>query len=242
MLHLGRRRPAISTPDQLPFPVPRTIDPERVVLLGRSLTGQQPLFDEFTDHAHIDPDRRGVMLYVTGGPSAISFKGLYGEAYDQAYARRQRQREHRKDQLQKTLFIDLATAQWRRASLDTVRRQIGSTQPLDPAAATAAADAVVDFGYTLHANYRADTVATAGDRGLAEHIIGVGNQAETDPTILADNPQLLRLTQLEQKARVEYWQPRFEASVQYTGERLPRDYVANQQWLQTEIERLAQLI
>lgn len=238
----SRRRSSPMDGNRLLPPTPEVIPSETINALGRHLRDKQPLFDKFTKGFRVKPNKENIEAYINGGvrkagpkPDPAQTEILHGY-----YADRRRQALQVGDKLQREVFANRNTARLRRHALMTTRFLSSHDVPLDSAAATIATDAIVDFGHALNANVE-DTLQPLHNEDLGYQIIVIGSVAEYDPTLLTDNPELLRLVQLEQKAREEYWGKLFDATVPVLGDRLTKQHHADQHSLDAELGRLAEL-
>jgi hypothetical protein len=233
----GRRRPEIGSIDQLPL-YNTNIDASRIIALGKYLKGKQPIFDKFTDHYRVRPTKDSIEQYVSAGnKNRRETRSSDHTKQREIFRSMQRQTQHQADLLQQSVLDDLNIARRRRASLHAIRFQVGHDQAFDPDAAREAADAVWDFGQGLSANK--DMLRDVHDEGLGEVIAAIGTQAMNDPEVLRQNPYLLRLTQIEQAARVEHWQAIFEATEEHIlGDRLTVDHYKRANETELELARL----
>lgn len=236
----GRRRSEVGSTDQLPL-YDSEIDSTRIQALGKYLKGKQPIFDKFTDHYRVKPTKDSIERYVSGANANRHVtRADDHEKQREIFRSMQRQTQHTADLLQQNVFDDLNVARLRRASLKALQHQVRNGLPLDPDAALEAADAILDFGQGLSANK--DALRDIHDEGLGEEIAAIGTQAIDDPEILRQNPDLLRLTQIEQAARADYWQTLYEATEEHIpGSRLLTDHYRRAGEVELELARLEAL-
>lgn len=212
------------------FP-PQEVIPEEIIIdYAKRKQAEFPLFNQFNDHAHIDPTKDSIERYCMGGNDAFYRSRLNKERsgktpgpLDKSDRQAlQRQTQHLADRLQATLMIDMNTARLHRTSLDTVRRQIRRKDDLlDSTASVYAINAIGDFGLSVLENGYKDKQPNDIEFGL--EIIKFHSLVIDNSGLLAKNPLLLKLVQLDQKAHQEYWTERLEAAKIFLGDRLTAD-------------------
>lgn len=237
----GRRRADVS--HDLFSDLEPVIDDDVIVALGRRIRPAQPLFDQFTKGHHVEPTKQAIEEYATGGNRATHRVNRRKKDADPGFRpvvdneKMRRQSMHIADQLQRNLLVDRDMAALRHSAVWAVRRAIEDGAPIDSQAANFTADAIQDFGYALWEN-ASKPGGNFNDTELGVRIVKVGLAAEDDSTVFAKNRNLLKLVQIEQTARRNYWSERFDASVRYTGDRLPADIKSGEEETQAEIARL----
>lgn len=240
----GRKRADFEGEGRLPFQFADTMPTETVTRLAQVIQPKQPLFDKFTNHHQVRPAKWSIDEYVMAGNKNRKVKLHAVPAGERSLVKNdmRRQTQDIADKLQQAIFDDRNTARLRRYSLRTTRYLISRGLPLDAEAAKLAADAIEDFGQCLQAKSNNWVLRTVRDEDLGVQVVHIGHRAVEDPEILRQNPALLKLVQLEQKARDEFWSPRYEATQEHLGDRLTKQDKQNGADLEAELERLAGLI
>jgi hypothetical protein len=235
----GRKRPELPQTEQL-FPLADTIADDRVTRLGQKLRGQQPLFDQFTNHHKVKPTRDSIEQYCMGGNKRNRRWSDDPAERQEIRKAMRRQTQNIADGLEQGMFDDLNIARLRRKSVKVTRYLIGHNLPLDKQAAIHAADAIEDFGYCLLEQPK--LLSELQEPDLAANIAHIGKRAAEDPEIMRQNPLLLRLVQIEQKARDDFWSERYPIVEHVLGDRLTLADKANGEWVEVEIARLDQIL
>jgi len=240
---LGRHRSSPLEGLRL-LPLPSDVIPPAIVTaLAHEIHGRQPLFDKFTKHYQVRPVRSSIEAYINGGvkvqerPPANDPKKVREFALD-----RRRQVLHIGDVLQRETFTNRNIAIHRRYALMTTQFLARHDKELDPQAAVIAADAIEDFGHTLNA-HSDEILRPLHNEDLGYQIIVIGAVAQYDYSIMADNLDLLRLVQIEQRAREDHWNQIYQATVAHPeiGDRLTKLNHQDEAALNVELERLASL-
>ena len=243
----GRRRSEVPTNQLLPVTAD-VIDPAVIARLALSLKDEdgihRPVFTQFTDHYNVSPDRENISRYLQGSVKTAQPRPRTGqhEELRQYKAARRRQAFNVGDLLQREALTNRNTARIRRFGLMTTRFLFDHDREPDADALTIATDAVDDFGRSL-SHHSSELLAPLGDEDLGYQITVIGTVALHDPSILRDNSDLMRLVQIEQKAREEHWGTLFDATMAHPaiGNRLtPIDREIEQDQAQ-ELARLALL-
>lgn len=234
----GRKRPEFEGPDRLLEPPPDTISINLIKALGKKLGKEKdPLFDQFTRHNRFGLSEVSLRDYCRAESSRR--KQMPTDPNEAAEAKRadQRQPFNIRDKVQQGLFDDRNIARLRRGSLAAVQHAIRNDMPFDEAAVVNAADAIVDFGYCLHDNpYH---IRHMGKEEFAINIAHIGNAAKEDPDVLRQNPDLVRLVQIEQAKRVQYWGDRFDLTVEvFAPQHLTQQNRSDGERVDTEAARL----
>ena len=232
----GRRRPDISSPDQLALHERTVLDVSVVAELGRTLAEKHPLLDQFTKHYLVHPTKDSLERYVMASGGKMKLDPELNLTPKQIKNKKIRQTNHVLDLLQEGSHDDLNIARRRRASLRTTQFLAATGRPLDETSARFAAEAIQDFGHGLTANR--EILQEVHDEGLGEAIAFIGERAADDSSVLLENEDLMRLTQIEQAARVDFWQPVYAASKRFYGNRLTRQHTEDDFALKDELARL----
>jgi len=242
---LGRKRSSPTDKDRLPLPIGSDVlAADIVVALAHHLEDKHPLLNKFNDHYQVKPDRQHVDAYINGG--VRSNEGMptpdHPDEAREYFTKRHRQALHVGDKLQIEAFQNRNIARMRRYSLMTTQFMFQNGRAPDEPAVIHAADALQDFGHTLSENSH-DLLAPLGNEDIGYQISVIGAVASHDPSILSDNPTLLRLVQIEQKAREEHWDKLFTATVSHPdiGDRLTKQHHSDEAELQAELARMALL-
>ncbi len=248
----GRRRQVIEEEKTLALSMPTTEVPlETIQELSQSLTGNQPLFDQFTRHHQVRKTRGSVEAYInsyTGrNPDGTKKKQKPIAEYLPEHrkieiSKRQRKAMYIADYLQRDTFDDRNIARIRRFSLMATQYSIRNDLPLDPDAYKMAADAVVDFGHTLNDKHNIAVLDTLRDRDLGFQIIRIGTLAADEADILNKNQPLLRVVQKEQLMREEFWGGIYDFTKEcFSKNRFTNHYRETGSSLQSELERIASI-
>jgi hypothetical protein len=129
-----------------------------------------------------------------------------------------RQTQHIADQLHHVARTQLQLASIRRAALSAAQRSFRTVRPLSDEAALWAAEAIEDFGQCLKA--RPDITDRLGyDKDIATEITHVGLYGSYEPHSVLANGDLLRLVQIEQAKREEFWGARYDGYVEVDRDR-----------------------
>lgn len=235
----GRRRTSVTGEGKLLFAFTDVIPAEQIRSYALRIAKSQPLFDQFSGSGHVDPTRESIEAYCTLPARKARIASVpQSERHSRVQALR-RQSLHIGDKLLQATFEERNTARLRRAALRVFRYQLENDIPLDNNAAVIAIDAVEDFGHCVR--FKANEHRAELDSELGSQIIQIAEISTDDPYILGQNPDLLRLAQLEQKARDEYWSLRYEAVDDYWARDLTTAVSQNAMRVDQEIDRLTSL-
>lgn len=233
----GKQRPEYEGSGRLALAMEPVLESETVKRLAKALTGKQPVFDQFTDHYRVQPNASSVDAYCESGNRKRQVKRDEDPQKQQDILNAMRRQTHAiADGLVNNTYDDLMTARMRRESLRTTQYLIRTNRPLDRQAALTAADAIQDFGHVVMT--KPDIAREVGDEDIGYRIVNIGLQAVDNPEVLLQNADLLRLVQREQRARVEYWQPRHDFYLDYLGDRLTVKTKLDAAQNEAEISRL----
>jgi hypothetical protein len=228
---LGRQMTEVLYPVRNDMEVPEIIPEELISDYATRNQDNFPLFNDFTDHAHISPNDKSIFDYITAGNKKVheayraekmvrglmAVMGLPVTTQVPQLDRNAmiRQTNYVSDNLQRYALTDRNVARLWRASLDTVRRQTLKGESLDEASAINSISAVLDFGRSIV--QQASESGIIRDRELGLNIVYMFQSEDKDAQIrlLKTNLPLLRLVQLNAKAADILCTKQFNATVKY---------------------------
>lgn len=233
------------------------IHPNVVKALDRKLGKNRPVFDRFTRHYRIyPPSKDKINTFIFGAQNKNKQWSSDHEEQRRIIADRKRQPKDIEDNMQRTVFRDLLIAKWRKASIGSVLHGIESGKTFDSEAQMAASDAMIDFGYCLMESRNQFLIdkfkffpLQPSNRGVGEvtgpligaHIAFIGKQSEVEPSLLRLNPALLELVAGEQEHRINYWNKIYTSTFEFFGDRLNKPERNEEAWVNSDIDRLANL-
>lgn len=243
----GRRRVAERNPGSFDFKLSPTIPAEQIVKLGKALGGKQPVLGKFNRaNALRDVSMEGLEKFVHGGSNRNERRPIDpNNEREKRIIRnnRRRQPEKLRTYFQRDTFEKYKTAQLSRASLDLVRKQLRRGLELDAVAVVWATQAIIDFGASLDEGEQGKEILRGvRDESLGMKIRHVGELASEDTSVLGQNPELLRLVQLEQASREAFWGERYQLSTEVIDrDRLTVPHHENGNAITQEVTRMRQL-
>lgn len=201
----GKRRVSseFANPNVEPTLLPNSV----VIRLGKLLKGERPLADEITKYGAPNPDPKAIGAYVMGANGRNRLTGRTAEERAILF----RQTQHVADKLQRELRTKVDTARIYRGALSSIRTSVEAQAELNPVAALYASAALEDFGICLRE--RPDVIARTGFTGdIAGTIEHMGVYAIEHPEYLGRQPDTLKLVQIEQAKREDFWGERLDVS------------------------------
>lgn len=211
----GKRRPVlVAEPNMPPNHIPETaVLASLVARLHYRRAEGLPILDKVVDTHTFRPTAGGYNAYVYGAKLRTFAPPEPGDN-----SRDFRQEWHARDNTRQNVLTYVRAAQLRRAGIAAVLFSFDHNKNLPIAAALHTADAIEDFGASLHDNpaiWRNNEGAGELDADM-QHI---GYFAAEQPAILSQLPrQLFRAVKIEQGTREAFWQQRYDAIVEVDGD------------------------
>lgn len=252
--HRGRKTTAELFPRPEGIVVSDIIPEDQVVDYAKRHQDNFPLFNDFTDHAHISPTKKSIDDYCTAGNKVTNEKRIQEKRGRQLLSilglpislelpplekdSMRRQTFTLADNLQRNILIDRDTSRLWRASVGAIRRQIiFEDEKLDEVAQKNTLSSVMDFGRTVI--QEAEKTGNQDDKEFGLNIAYLFQASEEEiPQIFRTNPVLLKLVQLNLKAHDDYWSVRYDATLKFLGRRLTNEEFKSSKENQKEVERL----
>lgn len=198
----GKRRPTLveaptSKPDRMPN--------HSIVQLGKLLKLEKtPVLDKITEFPTPTPRTwDAVERYIMGANTRVIEKGENVEERRAIRSGLRRQTQHVADKVQRDFRTGWQIARLRRAALSSVQDSVRNNSPILTEASLIASDAIEDLGVTLRDHPVTKKMPETTNMPIALEHLGV--YAVDDPEVLREQPLVLRLVQIEQAKREEFW-------------------------------------
>lgn len=212
------------------MPAPDEIPEVGIIELGRALAERpDPILNKFTRYSTPKPahDWQAIERYIVFAGSkqerrklaqtidqpqldTMNQEGATEEQKQQKKFALRRRPHNIADKVQRGFRVGVQLARLRRAALSSVQRSVREGTPLNPTAANWAADAIEEFGFSLRDTIEAESSSDFGSRlrahdSVAADLEAIGVYSSKNPELLRRQPNVLRLVQIEQAKRVDFW-------------------------------------
>lgn len=250
---LGKQRPSMIIGH--PIERPRVIDEEQIQRLGEYLgKSKYPVLDHITSYPAPYPvNWETIQAYTMGGNARFGKeKGVRlnkpetREQWQEERNRKIRQTQHIADKVQTQFRTGLRIAQIRRKALSSVQDSVREGLSLNRSAAYYASEAIEDLGITMRYDPTKDVRNKSKRKdnplplppefsGMPMRLEHIGAYAtDEDPEFLQESPNLLRLVQIEQGRRKDFWQEYYDLSINEDRDRRTTEI----KWMDLEVVNL----
>jgi len=231
MLRGKRRLVLVSEPELPPQRLPADFMLQPLIeRLHRRRQASRPLLDVVTRTHTFHPSPEGYVAYIHGAKKRTKVPAAPGDV-----TRDFRQAWHTRDNTLKNVLTYARSAQVRRAALASVLQSRRTDEVLHVSAARHTADAIEDFGASLHDNrpiWRG--IPYIGE--LDADVQHIGYYAAEDPELLrAVTPRLFTLVKIEQATREAFWTERLAVIQAVDGDQRSTDDMAMAAYLNEQV-------